>query len=146
MWTGILTKNSTSVGILIWYSEHNWRTKYVISWYFRTKLNQISAAMYIFKSRGDGHSLLEQEMMVTSSMTSKLPFLKSKLLEWKWFGMIAAIIIIIIVICASFPSTKSNPNPSDTQKITIRPIITSTKSTTNGNDYAECSANCINGQ
>ena len=123
----------------------------LISKYFTTKFNQISTTntMYIFKSRGDGHSLLEQEMTISSSfITPKIPFLKSKCLEWKWYGMIAAIIIIIILICASFPSSKFTPNSHDTRKITTRSSSSFTKSTIKDglDDYAECSSTCINGQ
>ena len=65
--------------------------------------------MYIFKSRGDGQILLDEQMIMESGPNSSYTTfnLKSKMLSWKWFGL--AITIMFICIGLIFYSTLGAP-------------------------------------
>ena len=52
--------------------------------------------MYIFKSRGDSHVILNEQVMTMEANSSKM-------LRWKWLGL--AITIVLICIGLIFHST-----------------------------------------
>ena len=67
--------------------------------------------MYIFKSRGDGHILLDEQMTMESlpsNPSSNILNWKSKMLHWKWVGLATTMVFFICIGLIFIKSTNND--------------------------------------